>query len=79
MHVHVHACRMLGSQRGFPDLVLIGRRKVIWRELKVPPDTLRSEQRALGYTLQASGQSWGVWYPGDLADGTIQAELEAIA
>jgi hypothetical protein len=76
--LHVHHCGMLGSQRGFPDLVIIGPGGVLWRELKVPPDDLRSEQRALGYTLQACWQNWAVWTPADLDNGRIEEELASI-
>ena len=46
--LHCHHCAMRTSQPGFPDLVVIGRKGVLWRELKVPPDTLSAAQRALG-------------------------------
>lgn len=75
--LHCHHCPMLTSSPGFPDLVIIGDRGVLWRELKVPPDRLTSEQRALGYRLQAAGQDWGIWYPIDWRAGTIERELAA--
>jgi len=76
--IHVHWCRNLSAQRGFPDLVLIGIRGVKWRELKIPPDHLTSEQRALGYRLTASGQDWGVWTPNDLGNGVIIGDIEGL-
>lgn len=76
--LHAHACGMRTSQRGFPDLVIIGRGGVLWRELKIPPDQLTSKQRALGYTLAASGQNWWIWRPEDLASGRVRREMEAI-
>jgi len=75
--LHVHHCAMNRSQAGFPDLVIIGR-WVLWRELKVPPDTVTSEQRLLGYKLQRAGEDWKVWTPAELASGEIKRELEAV-
>ena len=76
--LHVHHCVMNRSQAGFPDLVIIGRRGVLWRELKVPPDMVTREQRLLGYDLLASRQDWKVWTPAELASGEITRELEMI-
>ena|SRR5258708_6674823 len=73
--LHCHHCPMLTSSPGFPDLLIIGDRGVLWRELKVPPDRLTSEQRALGYRLQAAGQNWAVWRPHDWDSGLINREL----
>jgi hypothetical protein len=83
MRLHVHLCDMhrsaaMGASPGFTDLVVIGRNGVLWRELKIPPDKLRPAQRALGYTLCASGQDWCVWVPGHLDSGLIEKELEAV-
>lgn len=76
--LHVHSCGMLASQAGFPDLVIIGPNGVLWRELKIPPDGLTGAQRALGYTLQASGQDWAVWIPRDRDSGRIRREIGEI-
>lgn len=76
--LHCHHCPMLTSSPGFPDLVIIGDRGVLWRELKVPPDRLTSEQRALGYRLLAASQDWAVWMPGDWDSGWIEHELLAV-
>ncbi len=76
--VHVHSCNDPGCQRGFPDLVLIGRRGVLYRELKVPPDDLTREQRVIGYRLTASGQDYAVWTEADLASGLVWAQVNAI-
>lgn len=77
--LHVHHCDMRQSEPGFPDLVIVGPHGVLWRELKVPPDELSSEQRALGYTLIAARQNWKVWTPDDLVQGDVRLELESIA
>jgi len=75
---HVHHCAMNRSRAGFPDLVIIGRRGVLWRELKIPPDTVTSEQRLLGYKLLANDQDWKIWTPAELASEEIIRELEMI-
>lgn len=76
--LHCHHCPMLTSSPGWPDLVIVGDRGVLWRELKVPPDRLTSEQRALGYRLQAAGQDWDVWRPQNWLNGFIEHELKSI-
>ncbi len=78
MALHTHHCAMKQSQAGFPDLVIIGRRGVLWRELKVPPDTPTTEQRLLGYRLVAAHQDYKIWTPAELDSGEIYEELEAI-
>lgn len=75
LRLHVHHCRMIESQAGFPDLVIIGVGGVLWRELKVPPDQLSGIQSALGYTLKAAAQDWAVWTPDDWWSGLIIDEL----
>ena len=76
--LHCHHCPMLTSSPGFPDLIIIGDRGVLWRELKVPPDRLTSEQRALGYRLQAAGQNWDVWSPEEWYMEMIERELRML-
>ena len=78
MKLHVHYCGMRHSQPGWPDLVIVGTRGVLFRELKVPPDQLNSAQRALGYNLLASGMNWAVWTPDDLASCKIIGEIKDI-
>lgn len=68
-----------GSQRGMPDWFLLGAHGILWRECKIPPDKCTSEQRALGYALQALRQDWAVWTPADKESGLIAREMEAIA
>jgi hypothetical protein len=74
---HDHDPRGTGG-RGWPDWVIIGPRGVLWREIKPEGAELSSGQRRLGYLLQASGQDWAVWGPGDLAGGLARKQLEAI-
>jgi hypothetical protein len=77
--LHVHACNDRSCQRGWPDLVVVGPGGIQYAELKIPPDQLRPEQRALGYKIQASGGRWSVWTPDGLHDGTITDALERIS
>lgn len=65
-------------RRGLPDWIIIGRR-VLWRELKDAYKGLTSEQRHLGYVLQAAGEDWAVWRPVDLHSGRIERELDGLA
>lgn len=84
----VDLCRLLGlwhfhvadSRRcppGWPDLVIIGRRAVIYRELKTERGRLRPEQAEVGQMLTSAGQDWTIWRPRDLASGRVLAELRA--
>lgn len=77
---HVHHCDMrTGISLGFPDLVVIARKDILWRELKVPPDTLRPAQKATMYRLQALRANWAVWTPADWESGRIEEELESVS
>lgn len=68
------------TRRGWPDWVLIGRDGVIFREVKGDGDSLTSEQRAMGYRLQALGHDWAVWTSADVGPGnTIETDLGYIA
>ena len=67
------------SQPGFPDLILAGRRGVIFAELKSATGQLSSHQHAWKWTLLASGQDWRLYQPADWESGLIYAELRAIA
>ncbi len=76
-HYHTHDSRR--SNAGWPDSVIIGPHRAIFRELKSQAGRLSSEQRNVGYLLTAAGLSWEVWRPADLLDGTIGAQLAALA
>jgi hypothetical protein len=65
--------------RGFPDLLLIGARGVLWRELKSWRGALTAEQRGFGSRLISAKQDWATWRPHDLVNGTIRRQLDAIA
>jgi hypothetical protein len=67
------------SAKGWPDWVIIGPRKIIFRELKSEHGTLTPEQKQVGEMLQRAGQNWRVWRPSDLLSGQIAKELTEIA
>jgi hypothetical protein len=66
------------SAPGWPDLVLCGPRKLIFRELKTETGKVTPEQERWGLMLRHAGQDWDIWRPADLQSGRIQRELEAI-
>lgn len=73
-----HVRNMIGSEPGWPDWVIIGRR-IIYRELKRQADRPTPAQRRVGILIRRAGGDWAVWKPRDLLDGTIRRELEAIS
>lgn len=64
---------------GWPDLVLIGRSGILFRELKAEQGRLAREQWSLGKRIEAAGGDWAVWRPVDLASGLVLVELDALA
>lgn len=66
------------SVPGWPDLAMVGRYGLAFRELKSQYGTLRPEQTEWGYALRAVGADWDVWRPSDLVSGRIEAELRAL-
>jgi hypothetical protein len=75
---HFHVLNAKGCAPGWPDSVIIGKR-VIFRELKSEHGSLTADQRRVGDMLKRAGQSWAVWRPSDLLDGSIAKELTAVA
>ncbi len=66
---------------GWPDSFIMNQRtgRVMFRELKTQSGTLSREQKIMGYALSAGGHDWRVWRPADLLDGTVAAQLCALA
>jgi hypothetical protein len=67
-----------GDGKGWPDLVLCGRRLLI-RELKGTGGTTSADQQVWLAALLAAGVDVGIWTPTDWRTGRIEAELRAIS
>jgi hypothetical protein len=67
-----------GSVPGFPDLVIVGRGGVIFRELKSGAGKVTKAQTAWHEALVEAGSNWGVWRPADWYDDGIMHELRAL-
>lgn len=65
IHYHTHDSRR--SNRGFPDLVLVKRQRVIYAELKTRTGRLQPDQKVWLRALTVAGQEVGLWRPGDMA------------
>lgn len=72
---HTHDSRK--SQRGFPDLVIVGHGHTLFRELKTATGRVRPEQQQWIDALQAAGQDAAVWRPDQWDD--IEHELKGLA
>jgi hypothetical protein len=65
--------------KGFPDLCIVGRHRVIFAELKPSTfDTRSPEQVTWGHALLAAGQLYVVWYVSDLEQGHIARALDGL-
>jgi len=66
--------------KGFTDLVIVGLRGVLWREVKASPnDRPTPEQTALIWLLKAAGEDARVWTVIDLVTGKVADEIAEIA
>lgn len=63
------------SAAGFPDLVMVRRGRIVWRELKSMKGRVSADQRTWLDALEKANADVGVWRPIDLLDGTVLAEL----
>lgn len=75
---HAHDSRRSWGP-GFPDLVVVGPRAILYRECKGRDGVLQPLQRRWGSRITRAGGDWQVWRPRELADGTIARQLKAIA
>lgn len=59
-----HTHYSLGSEPGFPDLVLVHpEHGLVFAELKMPKGRLTEHQKHWKETLQAAGETWFLWRP----------------
>lgn len=65
------------GDKGLPDLILVGARGVLYRELKADKGRVRPEQHDWLTRLEQAGQDAAVWRPGAWPT-QIRTELEAI-
>lgn len=77
-YLSVADSRRLDTPGGWPDLTIIGRRGVRFREVKAPGDIVRPMQRWVGNRLLAAGLDYAVWTEHDLIGGQVSDELGAI-
>ena len=78
-HYHPHDSRR--SEAGWPDSSIINLRtgRLIFRELKSQTGCQSPAQKVMAYAMIAGGHDYAVWRPADLLDGSIGAELAALA
>jgi hypothetical protein len=74
-----HTYRSDRSEKGFPDLVIVGVRGILFRELKNEKDKPTIHQQQWIQALQTAGADAGLWRPSDLYNGRITHELRRIA
>jgi hypothetical protein len=66
------------GDEGFPDLVIAGRRGVLFRELKSAKGKPTLPQQLWLDRLFAAGADVGLWRPADLTTGRIESQLRGI-
>lgn len=66
------------SEPGFPDLVIVGVRGVLFRELKTEKGKVTTVQAQWIQALQVAGADAGLWRPSDWHNGRIRTELRRI-
>lgn len=69
---HTHDSRR--SEPGFPDLVIVGNNRCLFRELKTENGEVTSAQLMWGGALIAAGMDWSIWRPSDIEQ--VKKELE---
>lgn len=72
---HTHDSRR--SQPGFPDLVIVGAKAALFRELKTETGKVSPDQERWIAALNLVGQDVGIWRPSDWPV-RVQKELSAL-
>lgn len=73
--IHYHTYNSRRSQPGFPDLVLVRRGRIVWRELKTSRGKPSADQKKWLDALAVANADVGIWRPIDLLNETILDEL----
>lgn len=68
-----------GDGKGYPDLTMVGRNGVMFRELKSAKGTHYPEQVVWLQKLKSAGADADTWRPEDLLSGRIEKELRALS
>lgn len=63
--------------KGFPDLMMARRERLIFAELKSAKGKLTLEQEEWMSALRHTGSTLAVWYPRDWESGVIEDELRS--
>lgn len=74
-----HYCpdtRHCRGDRGWVDLVIIGPKAALFREVKTADGRRTTDQLLFGDALRRAGLDYQVWRPADLQDGGIARELD---
>lgn len=77
--VHLTKQAARGNPPGWPDLIILGPRGILFRELKSDLGRVSREQSAMGAKLLCVGGNWDIWRPDSLTSGRIRKELAEIA
>lgn len=64
-----------GDGKGWPDIVLVGHGRILYREVKCGRNTLSADQAEWIRALEQAGADVGVWHERDWQDGLVEAEL----
>lgn len=67
---HVYDSRR--SNPGFPDLVILGTRGVLWRELKSAKGRTSKDQKTWIAALERAGEDVAVWRPEDWPQRAVE-------
>ncbi len=71
----MHQLHSIGTEPGWPDLVMVRDERLVIRELKSMKGRLTPAQLGWLAALTDAGVDVGVWRPADLLNGTILRQL----
>lgn len=89
LRIRVHHCRPcrkedgtwytpIQGDPGFPDLVLVGSRGILWRELKGPKGQPTTAQDDWLDRLEQVDEDANIWRPADWHSRKIETEMKGI-